>query len=272
VAKLAFKQVDVFTDKPLYGNPVAVVIGGEGLDTETMQRIARWTNLSEATFLLPSSVADYKLRIFSPSQELPFAGHPTIGSAHAAIESQFTKITDGKLTQECGAGIIELHVADGAIFLKAPQPKIADVRGKLPFAKKLLRIDVGPTWITGEVASAPALAALKPDLAAIAQFAADLEATGVTLFAESKEPGSQIHVRSFAPGHGIPEDPVCGSGNICVAAYLRATNQLERFGNRYVARQGMQMGRDGRVSVHVGLEDIHIGGRAVTCVEGSITL
>jgi PhzF family phenazine biosynthesis protein len=272
VNKLAFRQVDVFTDKPLYGNPVAVVIGGEGLDTETMQRIARWTNLSEATFLLPSSVADYKLRIFSPSQELPFAGHPTIGSAHAAIESEFARATDGKLTQECGAGIIELHVADGAIFLKAPQPKIADVRGKLPFAKKLLRIDVGPTWITGEVASAAELAALKPDLAAIAQLAADLEATGVTLFAESKEPGTQIHVRSFAPGHGIPEDPVCGSGNICVAAYLRATNQLERIGNRYVARQGMQMGRDGRVSVHVGLEDIHIGGRAVTCVEGSITL
>ena len=270
--KLAFRQVDVFTDKPLYGNPVAVVTGGEGLDTETMQRIARWTNLSEATFLLPSSVADYKLRIFSPSQELPFAGHPTIGSAHAAIESQFARVTDGKLTQECAAGIIELHVADGAIFLKAPQPKVADVRGKLPFAKKLLRIDVGPTWITGEVASAAELAALKPDLAAIAQFATDLEATGVTVFAESKEPGAQIHVRSFAPGHGIPEDPVCGSGNICVAAYLRATNQLERFGNRYVARQGMQMGRDGRVSVHVGLEDIHIGGRAVTCVEGSITL
>ena len=92
----------------------------------------------------------------------------------------------------------------------------------------------------------------------------------MTVFAESKEPASQVHVRSFAPGHGIPEDPVCGSGNICVAAYLRATNQLERFGNRYVARQGMQMGRDGRVSVHVGLEDIHIGGRAVTCVEGTL--
>lgn len=270
MGQLTFKQVDVFTDKPFFGNPVAVVIGGDELDTETMQRIARWTNLSEATFLLPSTVADYKLRIFSPSQELPFAGHPSIGSAHAAIESQFIKVTDGKLTQECGAGIIELNVADGAIFLKAPLPKIADVRGKLPFAKKLLRIDVGPVWITGEVASAAELAALKPDLAALSQFATDFEATGVTVFAESKEPASQIHVRSFAPGHGIPEDPVCGSGNICVAAYLRATNQLERFGNRYVARQGMQMGRDGRVSVHVGLEDIHIGGRAVTCVEGTL--
>lgn len=270
MATLRFKQVDVFTDKPLYGNPVAVVIGGDALDTETMQRIARWTNLSEATFLLPSEVADYKLRIFSPSQELPFAGHPTIGSAHAAIESGFAKVTNGKLKQECGAGIIELSVVEKQIFLKAPPLKIADVRGKLPFARKLLRIDVGPTWITGEVESAEALAALKPDMTALAQFATDLEATGITVFSESKDQISKIHVRSFAPGHGIPEDPVCGSGNICVAAYLRATNQLERFGGRYVARQGMQMGRDGRVSVRVESDAIHIGGHAVTCVEGTL--
>lgn len=270
--KLDFKQVDVFTDKPLYGNPVAVVFGGDGLDTGTMQRIARWTNLSEATFVLPSTVADYKLRIFSPSQELPFAGHPTIGSAHAAIESGFVSSGKKNLSQECGAGIIELTIDDGEIHLKAPQPKIADLRGKLPFAKKLLRISVGPTWITGEVESAAALAALQPDMAALAQFAIDYEATGVTVFAASGEPSSALHVRSFAPGHGIPEDPVCGSGNICVAAYLRATNQLERFGNRYVARQGMQLGRDGRVSVHVGLDEIRIGGHSVTCVDGTLAV
>src|SRR5262245_60887650 len=144
---LKFKQVDAFTDKPLFGNPVAVIIGGDDLDSTTMQRIARWTNLSEATFLLPSTVADYKLRIFSPSQELPFAGHPTIGSAHAAIESGFASPKNGKLRQECGAGIIDLAIESGRIFLKAPKPKVGDVRGKLPFAKKLLRIDVGPIWI-----------------------------------------------------------------------------------------------------------------------------
>src|SRR5262245_50941053 len=149
---LKFKQVDAFTDRPLYGNPVAVVFGGEALDTATMQHIARWTNLSEATFVLPSKVADYKLRIFSPTQELPFAGHPIIGSAHAVIEAGFAAPKDGRLRQECGAGIIDLAVEDGVIFLKAPEPKVADVRRKLPFAKKLLRIDVGPIWITGEVA------------------------------------------------------------------------------------------------------------------------
>src|SRR5688572_21325417 len=130
---LRFKQVDVFTSKPFFGNPVAVVIGGDDLDTETMQRITRWTNLSEATFLLPSQAADYRVRIFSPTRELPFAGHPTIGSAHAAIESGFAKAKDGKITQECGAGIIELSVEGEEIFLKAPAVKIGDVRGKLPF-------------------------------------------------------------------------------------------------------------------------------------------
>lgn len=270
MANLRFKQVDVFTARPFLGNPVAVVIGGEGLDTGAMQRITRWTNLSEATFLLPSTLADYKVRIFSPTHELPFAGHPTVGTAHAAIESGFSKPKDGKLTQECGAGILELTVEDGEIFFKAPPLKISDVRGKLPFARKLLRIDVGPTWITGEAESAAALAALKPDMAALAQFSTDMEATGVTVFAPSEDSLSAIHVRSFAPAHGIPEDPVCGSGNVCVAAYLRAANQLERFGNRYVARQGMQMGRDGRVSVRVDAGSIRIGGHAVTCVEGTI--
>lgn len=267
---LKFKQVDVFTDKPFLGNPVAVVIGAEALDTAAMQRIACWTNLSETTFLLPSEVADYKLRIFTPRQELPFAGHPTIGSAHAAIESQFAKATGGKLKQECGAGIIDLAVEDGKIFLKAPEAKIADVRGRLPFAQKLLRVDVGPVWIIGQVAGAAELAALTPDMAALGQFSIDLEATGITVFAESNDEESEIHVRSFAPAHGIPEDPVCGSGNISVAAYLGATNQLERFGSRYVARQGMQMGRDGRVSVRVAADGIRIGGHAVTCVEGTL--
>ena len=270
MANLRFKQVDVFTARPFLGNPVAVVIGGEGLDTETMQRITRWTNLSEATFLLPSAVADYKVRIFSPTRELPFAGHPTIGSAHAAIESGFASPKNGLLRQECGAGIIELTVAENEIFLKAPPVKISDVRGKLAFARKLLRVDVGPVWITGEVESAAALAALKPDMAALAQFSIDHEATGINLFAPSADGESQLHVRSFAPAHNIPEDPVCGSGNISVAAYLKTTNQLERFGSRYVARQGMQMGRDGRVSVRVEADGIRIGGHAVTCVEGTI--
>ncbi len=265
----SFKQVDVFTDKPFLGNPVAVVVGAEGLGTETMQRIACWTNLSETTFLLKSDVADYRLRIFTPRQELPFAGHPTIGSAHAALESGFVRRKDS-LRQECGAGIIELGVEQEGIFLRGPQARVSDVRKTLPFATKLLRIDVGPVWVVGEVADAGKLAALQPDMAALTAFSHDVEATGVTLFAASGEKGPAIHVRSFAPAHGIPEDPVCGSGNLGVAAYLRQTNQARRFGERYVARQGMQLGRDGRVKVRIEDDGIRIGGHAVTCVDGEL--
>ena len=137
---LPFKQVDVFTQKPFWGNPVAVVIGAEVLATEQMQRIAAWTNLSETTFLLPPSshLADYRLRIFSPKQELPFAGHPTVGSAHAVIESGYAIPTDGKLRQECLAGILDLAVDETApgkqIFVQAPQPKITAMSGALTTA------------------------------------------------------------------------------------------------------------------------------------------
>jgi predicted PhzF superfamily epimerase YddE/YHI9 len=266
-----FKQVDVFTDKPFFGNPVAVVIGAEGLDTEEMQRIACWTNLSETTFLLQPTAAgaDYRLRIFTPRQELPFAGHPTIGSAHAALESGFIA-RKSRLKQQCGAGILDLAVESDRIFVRGPDARIADVRRKLPFASKLLRIDVGPVWIVGEMADATALAGLKPDMDALSAFTLDHEATGVTVFSPSGEEQAAIHVRSFAPAHGVPEDPVCGSGNLSVAAYLKQTNALERFGQRYVARQGMQLGRDGRVSVRIEEQGIFIGGHAVTCVEGSL--
>jgi PhzF family phenazine biosynthesis protein len=247
------------------------VIGAEGLDTQTMQRIACWTNLSETTFLLKSEAADYRLRIFTPRQELPFAGHPTLGSAHAALESGFVS-RKAALKQECGAGIIELTVEKQGLFLRGPQARIGDVRKTLPFATKLLRIDVGPVWVVGEVPDSRKLAALEPDMAAIAQFSLDHEATGVTLFAPSADGEAAIHVRSFAPAHGIPEDPVCGSGNLSVGAYLKQTNQVKRFGEAYVARQGMQLGRDGRVSVRIEADCIRIGGHAVTCVEGTIAI
>jgi len=270
-ASLTLKQVDVFTGRPFYGNPVAVVLGGEGLETEDMQRIACWVNLSETTFLLPSSQADYRLRIFTPQHELPFAGHPTIGSAYAALESGFVE-KKKLLRQECTAGILDLSFEDERIFVRGPEPRITDVRRGLPFAKKLLRIEVGPIWIVGEVADAQELAALKPDMGALAAFTIDHEATGITVFAPSGEKQTAMHVRSFAPAHGIPEDPVCGSGNLAVAHYLKQTNSLKRFGERYIARQGMQMKRDGRVHVRVDEDGVRIGGRAVTCIEGTLRI
>ena len=265
-----FSQVDVFTDRPFFGNPVAVVIGAEGLDTPAMQRIAHWTNLSETTFLLKSDKADYRLRIFTPSQELPFAGHPTIGAAHAALEAGFVA-RKAKLVQECGAGLLELAVEEGAIFVKGPQPKISEVdAGSVVTAvgssiRDVRRIDVGPVWLVGEVASAEALAGLKPDMAALGKASSALQATGVTLFAPSGEKAAAVHVRSFAPAHGIAEDPVCGSGNLSVGFHVG-----KRFGDAYVARQGMQLGRNGLVKVRIEKDAVWIGGRAVTCVAGSL--
>lgn len=271
MSQLKFKQVDVFTDQPFLGNPVAVVIGAEGLDTATMQRIACWTNLSETTFLLNSSKADYRLRIFTPQHELPFAGHPTIGSAHAAMESEFVPRRK-KLVQECGAGLIELSVGDdGRIFLKGPAPKIQKMMDaqipSIPLVpgSAVLKVDVGPVWVVGEMSDAGALAALKPDMTAISEWSQALGVSGTTVFAASKEASSAIHVRSFAPAHAIPEDPVCGTGNISVAHYVK-----DRFGSHYVARQGMQLGRDGRVSVRIAKDHVEIGGHSVTCVDGTL--
>jgi PhzF family phenazine biosynthesis protein len=268
-----FKQVDVFTDEPFQGNPVAVVIDSEGLDTAAMQRIASWTNLSETTFLLPSKVADYRLRIFTPLQELPFAGHPTLGSAHAALESGFVPKKAG-LKQECLAGVMELSVEGAEIFVRGPQAKVTEI-DSARLAKTLgvpgkgwLRVDVGAIWVIAEVASPEALAQTRPDMTALASESNALDIAGVTLFAASAK--GEIHVRSFAPAHAIPEDPVCGTGNLSIAAYLRHTGQLARFGERYVARQGMQMGRAGRVSVRVDRDGIRIGGPSVTCIDGHV--
>ena len=272
MSRVPFKQVDVFTARPYLGNPVAVVIGAEGLETSQMQRIARWTNLSETTFLLKptQSGADYRLRIFTPHQELPFAGHPTIGSAHAAMESGFVEASDGRLKQECGAGVLELRIEGSCIFVRAPQPKVSPAAVPLFGQSRALRVDVGPVWIVVDLGDADSVDGLSPDMAAIAELSDSMNASGVTIFGRTGNRDASIHVRSFAPAHGIPEDPVCGSGNISVAAFLRETGLLEALGPAYTARQGMQVGRDGRVAVRVTADSIEIGGEAVTCVDGRL--
>ena len=276
---LRFKQVDVFTKLPFRGNPVAVVLEADALSSEDMQRIAGWTNLSETTFLLrPTQAgADYRLRIFTPRQELPFAGHPTIGSAHAAIEAGVVKAKGGRFRQECGAGVLELAEDKGLIQVKAPEQVITPLDpARTSQLEKVLGarilsqpriVNVGPAWITAELAGAETVDKLLPDMAAIGAFADLLKATGITVFgATGKDPA--YHVRSFAPTQGVPEDPVCGSGNISVAAFLRDSGKAA--GGSYAARQGMQLGRDGRVSIRIDAGDIFLGGHAVTCVEGTL--
>jgi PhzF family phenazine biosynthesis protein len=285
VKLLKFKQVDVFTRVPFRGNPVAVVLDGAGLSSEEMQGIAAWTNLSETTFVLPPSSpdADYRLRIFTPRAELPFAGHPTIGSAHAVLEAGIVKPGTGTLRQECGAGIVELEVDKDVLWLKAPPASAGTVRDSdVPLLEKALgarvngapgAVDLGPVWVVADLGSAETVGRLVPDLALVSQFTDAIKATGITVFGATNATGTAqaaIHVRSFAPAHGIAEDPVCGSGNVSVACHLLRSGQLAKYGSRYEARQGMQLGRDGRVSIRVEEGRVYLGGSAVTCVDGSL--
>ncbi len=279
-----FKQVDVFTRVPFRGNPVAVILEGDGLATADMQRIAAWTNLSETTFVLQpsSSDADYRLRIFTPRSELPFAGHPTIGSAHAVLEAGIVKPKSGKLRQECGVGILELQLDGETLWLESPPATDTPLaKFDLEDLEKSLKskvqgtpciINVGPRWLVAKLSDANAVAALDPDMQILCSMSNRLSIGGVTVYSDSGDGESAIHVRSFAPAHGIAEDPVCGSGNISVAAYLMKTGQAARLGSRYTARQGMQLGRDGRVSVRIEGGKIFLGGSAVTCIEGSLRL
>jgi len=279
---IQFKQVDVFTRVPFAGNPVAVVLDGGGLTTAQMQGVAAWTNLSETTFVLPpsSAAADYLLRIFTPRMELPFAGHPTIGSAHAVLEAGVVKANAGRLRQECGAGILDLQVEGDTIWLDSPaatETSLSDPDFKVLEAALGAKaqgtpriINVGPRWLVAELAGSDAVAALVPDMQVMTELSNRLSIGGVTVYGAAADGRSALHVRSFAPAHGIPEDPVCGSGNIGVAAYLMMSGQGARFGNRYTARQGMQLGRDGQVSIRFENGKIFLGGSAVTCVEGSL--
>ena len=285
---LRFKQIDVFTLKPFFGNPVAVVLDAEVLNGEQMQRLAAWTNLSETTFVLPPSntEADYRLRIFTPKQELPFAGHPTIGSAHAVLESGFAVAHEGHLRQECLAGIIDLTVektqSGDRIFVQAPKAKINSLdetfthrfvtalgmAGEKTIAP--LRIDVGVIWLVADLRDSQSVANLNPDLEGVLKLSGETQAAGVTVFGRANDGVSLVHVRSFAPSLGVSEDPVCGSGNASVAAYLMHTGLLREFGTSYIARQGMQVGRDGQVNLSVDGDVIKFGGFAVTCVDGSL--
>jgi PhzF family phenazine biosynthesis protein len=282
--------VDVFTARPFLGNPVAVVLGADDVAPDDMQRIAAWTNLSETTFVLRPTVAgaDYRLRIFTPRAELPFAGHPTVGSAHAVIEAGLVPGEAARLTQECAAGLVPIRVerGDGGRLLFARVPR-AQVRPEAAIDARAvgralgaavaadappLVVDVGPVWLVAAFEREEMVRTLRPEANAVAALSDRLGTVGVTVFAPSS--GGGLVVRSFAPSAGIVEDPVCGSGNAAVAAHLAATGRLGLTGTEWVASQGREVGRDGAVRVRVADEGttIEIGGHAVTVVDGSLAI
>lgn len=288
MATYRFKQVDVFTSRPLLGNPVAVVLGAEGLDAAQMQRIAGWTNLSETTFVLPptDASADYRLRIFTPTHELPFAGHPTLGSAHAALEAGV--VSGSAFRQECGAGVLPLTVTNGdmgrRISVAAPEAKFVRNCGDLADAiaaalgAPIVRepapaaLDNGPVWLFVRLESGSAVAALEPDMSAVSKLSRDHGLSGIAAFALLEGDGPRVHIRCFAPAFGVYEDPVTGSANAALPAYLARAGLLDSVGREYVSTQGTELGRDGRVYVRVLDEHgrAEIGGHAVTVIEGEI--
>jgi PhzF family phenazine biosynthesis protein len=268
-----FAQVDVFGAGPCSGNPVAVVLGAEGLEEEEMQRFARWTNLAETTFVLPPArpEADYRVRIFTPVLELPFAGHPTLGTCHAWLEAGGESGGE-EIVQECEAGLVRIRrEADRLAFAAPPlvrsgpaseedRAKVAAALGVAP--GELLAVewaDNGPGWICALLGSPERLLELRPG-------PLDFDLGAAALY----PPGSEqaIELRAWAPVNGMAmEDPVTGSLNASVAQWLLADGRLTA---PYLAHQGTAIGREGRIYVSEADGELWIGGRSETVIGGEV--
>ncbi len=301
-----FQQVDVFTATPLRGNPLAVVLDGEGLSDTQMQAFAAWTQLSETTFVLPPSPegraqgADYRVRIFTPGGELPFAGHPTLGTAHAWLQAGGQPQAADRLVQECGVGLVTLRQQDGRYAFAAPAlrratpdaDKLAAVRFALGLApdEVLAAQDLynGPHWLGLLLPDVETVLSLTPDHAALKQLGvkvgvaarrqnapglirrASREARAFSGHAAAQADTTDLEVRGFAAPVGIAEDPVTGSLNASLAQWLIEGGHMP---TRYRARQGTALGRAGEVFVHRDdAGQVWIGGDVVACISGNVQL
>jgi len=271
-----FTQLDVFTTRALRGNPLAVVHGAEDLDDAQMQALARWTNLSETAFLLaPQDVrADYRVRIFTPQRELPFAGHPTLGSCHAWLVAGGQPRGDA-IVQECGAGLVHIRRDGTRLAFAAPptrrsgavEPGVLDqIARSLRVAPAVIRasqwVDNGPGWVAVLLGSRDELLAIEPDYVAMR----GLELGAVAPWADGE---AQFEVRAFVADGGGYEDPVTGSLNASLAQWLIGAGLAPAH---YIASQGSALGRAGRVHVDQHGADVWIGGDSVVCVAGSLSL
>jgi PhzF family phenazine biosynthesis protein len=284
----SFRQVDVFTTVPYRGNPVAVVLDAEGLSTEQMQEFTNWTNLSEATFLLPPTQAgaDYRLRIFCPGRELPFAGHPTLGSCHAWLEAG-GKPRGEFVVQECGVGLVKIKREGDRLAFAAPplrksgplpEEDVALIARGLGVARSDIVghawCDNGPNWRGVLLRSADQVLTLQPDGAVLSGLDVGVVGPRGKVGVVGSRPADDecaFEVRAFFPGNnGMTEDPVTGSLNAALAQWLIGAGLAPQ---RYVASQGTALGRAGRVHVERdGQGEIWIGGASVTCMDGSVRL
>ena len=295
-----FAQVDVFSKEPYRGNPLAVVLDAEGIDEESLARFANWTNLSETTFILRPSpehvgTADYRVRIFTPSRELPFAGHPTLGTAHAWLEAGGVPLQPGLVVQECGVGLVSVRQDTAADRLAFGAPPLIR-SGPIDTAELAELLDVlglpasavvdanwvvnGPPWAGILLASAAEVLAVEPDFARlgtrdvglIAPRGAggpEVGATGAGADYGAAHEHPEFEVRGFAGGAGVGEDPVTGSLNAGLAQWMIGAGHAP---HRYVARQGARLGRDGHVFIEQVDGQVWVGGHSVTAVRGTVLL
>ncbi|KMN32389.1 phenazine biosynthesis protein PhzF [Chromobacterium sp. LK1] len=280
MSALGFKQVDVFSSTPLKGNPVAVVFDADGLDERQMATFANWTNLSETTFILQPKDprADYRLRIFTTLNELPFAGHPTLGSCHAWLESG--GVPQGEeIIQECAVGLVRIRRQGRQLAFLAPpllrsgpvdEELLERVRLGLRLAPEAIIaaqwVDNGAGWLAVMLAKRQQVLELQPDYPALSGLA-----VGVIARCDPRQDDSdaQFEVRAFISGDGMPEDPATGSLNAGIAQWLLGAGLAP---TRYRVSQGLSMGRAGCIEVEQVGNEVWIGGNAVTCIEGRLML
>ncbi|CAN7635493.1 phenazine biosynthesis protein PhzF [Acidovorax sp. Leaf76] len=282
-----FKQIDVFSDQPGYGNPVAVVLDALDLSDSDMRRFAAWTNLSETTFLLPpteagrAAGADYRVRIFSPNGELPFAGHPTLGTCHAWLQAGHAPRVAGMVMQESALGLVRVEHSGSTLAFAAPPltrsapspalvPLVASALGVRPQQiRGAQMLDNGPVWLGLLLDSAQTVLGLTPDHARLKDLGQDVGVIHVGPQAsDTRQPGAVV--RAFAAPMGNPEDPVTGTLNASLAEWLIADGLAPRS---YLVAQGECLGRAGRVNIRQDdAGQIWVGGQAVTCIEGTVLL
>ncbi|WP_329258602.1 PhzF family phenazine biosynthesis protein [Streptomyces sp. NBC_01478] len=274
-----FAQVDVFATSPYSGNPVAVVLDGTDLGDEEMQGLARWTNLSETTFVLPPTTpeADYRLRIFTPQGELPFAGHPTLGSARAWLDGGGTPRHAERVVQECAVGLVAVRRGADTLAFAAP-PRVREGALDDELLRRIVAafgverervvdhqwVDNGPGWAVLRLATAEEVLALEPD------FAGFPDAMVGAIGAHPDGHRHRFELRTFAPGAGVPEDPACGSMNAGVGQWLTSTGGAP---SSYRVSQGTRLGRAASIEITADADGtVWVSGSAVVCVRGTVTL
>jgi PhzF family phenazine biosynthesis protein len=287
-----YLQLDVFAARPGGGNPLGVVFDAQDWSDERMQRCANWTGLVETTFVLPPTRprASYRLRIFTPTREIPFAGHPTIGSAHAVLETGYARPEGRQLVQECGAGLLPIEVqGDGearCLYVQAPAARVQPMDERhLPLLRHVLAgtppgrlppafIEGGRRWWVAEFADETALRAWQPDHGAIAALARASDSLGLCAFARATDgSGYELAVRAFPAGVGIVEDPASGAANGLIAAWIAHGEPGGALSRGYRVSQGREIGRDAEILIRIddGADPaVRVGGRTRTVVDGEL--